>query len=417
MTPEKSAILDEIRAGLPDPLPRRLGVAVSGGSDSTALLRALWELSTQLGFEVSAATVDHGLRENSADEAANVANLARNWGIPHKTLRWSDWNGAGNLQDAARRARYRLLMQWAGDEKLDAVALGHTADDQAETVLMRLARAAGVSGLSAMSSVRHQGSVVLLRPMLSITRARLRSFLVAEGIDWIEDPSNQDERFDRIKVRRVLAQLDQIGITPQILSRVAANLTQAREALEHFAQDCAQNTVRVDGGDLCIDRNGFGELPQETRRRIVVAAICWITGAEYPPRQSAVDHALLSISDSVNATLGGCLLVPDGLNFWICREYNAVANQSVPPGEVWDTRWILSGPQVDGVTIRALGEDGLAQLDNWRALGKPRAALLSSPSAWSGPQLLAAPLVGLTNLWYAEGPVNRPEFHASILSH
>ncbi len=417
MTFDVHSLLNEIEAGLPDPLPQRLGVAVSGGSDSTALLRALLDLSQKHGFVLAAATVDHGLRENSASEAKNVADLAKSWGIPHKTLHWTGWDRAGNLQDAARRARYGLLLQWAKDHRLDAIALGHTADDQAETVLMRLGRAAGVSGLAGMSRRRRQDGVDLVRPMLSVTRARLRAYLSDQGIDWIEDPSNQDDRFDRIKVRRALKDLKEIGITVESLSHVADNLTQARDALARYAHQSAKNVVHVATGDLCIRREEFSDLPNEIRRRIVVTAVQWLGGSEYPPRQNAVDQAIRSISDGTRRTLGGCMVIPDAQDSWICREHKAVAEKTVALGEVWDGRWILRGPESKGVTVRALGDDGLKKLEDWRAMGKPREVLLSTPSAWKEGQLLAAPLAGMANLWYAETPINRPDYYASILSH
>lgn len=398
-------------------MPQRLGVAVSGGGDSTALLRLLADIAQRDGTKLFAATVDHGLRPESGDEAALVAALAQGWNIPHTTLRWQGWDGTGNLQDRARRARYGLLVNWAKDNGLTAIALGHTADDQAETVLMRLSRVAGVSGLSAMAAVRSQDGIDLLRPMLSITRAQLRSFLAAQDIGWIEDPSNHDPRFDRIRTRNALSQLDQIGITAETLSRVADNLAQAREALARYAQDSARRVAQVQDGKLCITSDALLVLPVEIQRRITVAAVGWIAGAGYPPRQNAVDQALNAIATGRTATIGGCLLVPAGKKTWFCRELRAVADQIAQPGVVWDDRWIVSGPLGTRAEIRALGEDGIAQVDNWRDLGKPRAALLSTPAVWSGQSLVAAPLAGQANGWRAEIAPNRPEFFASILSH
>jgi len=406
-----------IRARMPDPMPRRLGVAVSGGSDSTALLRLLAGIAKTDGIELHAATVDHGLRPESGDEAALVATLARSWSIPHTTLVWRGWDGTGNLQDQARRVRYALLTQWAKDAGATAIALGHTADDQAETVLMRLSRAAGVSGLSAMAAMRTEDGIDLLRPMLSIPRAQLRSFLAAEGIGWIDDPSNQDSRFDRIKTRSALSQLDQIGITAETLTRVADNLAQAREALAQYAQVSARRLVQVSGGDLCVDHGDLLALPMEIQRRMIVAAVAWIAGQGYPPRQGAVDQALNAVAAGRTTTIGGCLLVPMREKTWICRELRAVADQIAQPGTLWDNRWIVTGPSEQGRKIRALGEDGIAQVENWRDLGKPRAALLSTPSVWSGQTMLSAPLAGQAGEWQATIAPERPEFYASILSH
>ncbi|WP_437436505.1 tRNA lysidine(34) synthetase TilS [Ruegeria arenilitoris] len=410
-------LLEKIEALLPDPLPRRLGVAVSGGSDSTALLRLLSKIAPTKGIELFAATVDHGLRKESADEAALVGEFAQRWGVPHTILKWQGWDGSGNLQDQARRARYGLLLQWAQERGLGAIALGHNADDQAETVLMRLARAAGVSGLSAMAAVRREGDIDILRPLLSVTRTQLRDYLNTEGIDWIDDPSNQDPRFDRIKVREALTQLDEIGLTAETLTRVAENLARAREALQQYTQDSARKVVHEIDGVLCLDQDDFQSLPDEIRRRIIVAAVGWIAGQGYPPRQTAIDQTMKAISAGKSATLGGCLLTPEGKKIWISRELRAVRDQVADPGDLWDNRWIVTGPQDAGAEIRALGEEGVAQLENWRDLGRPKATLLSSPAVWSGDTILSAPLAGHASGWHIQMAANRPEFYASILSH
>ena len=135
-------------AFLPHP-PQVLGVAVSGGSDSMALLHLMHEFCQINKIELQAVTVDHRLRPEAAQEAAHVARQCAEMGLPHDTLIWQDWSGEGNLQNAARNARYHKMACWAGTRGIDTIAVGHTADDQAETVLMRLARRSGVDGLLA----------------------------------------------------------------------------------------------------------------------------------------------------------------------------------------------------------------------------------------------------------------------------
>ncbi|MEX0276693.1 MAG: tRNA lysidine(34) synthetase TilS [Ruegeria sp.] len=417
MTTGFEMLRDRVRAHLPATLPPRLGVAVSGGSDSTALMHLMADISRREGIALFVATVDHGLRDEAADEAKTVAAQAQELGLPHETLRWQGWDGLGNLQDQARRARYRLLTQWAEALGLGAIVLGHTADDQAETVLMRLARSSGVSGLSGMAHVRSQGNVKLLRPMLSVTRAELRNYLTDIGVKWIEDPSNRDHRFDRIKARKALEQLDPLGITTQTLTDVAENLERAGEALAQYAQDSARQIIRVDGGDLTVDRQGFVGLPEEIRRRIIIAAVTWIAGRDYPPRQSTIDRAQQALSAGQTLPIGGCLLVPDREKTWICRELKPVGEVVTGVAEAWDDRWIVTGPVRPNVEVRALGENGILRLSDWRELGKPRKVLLSSPAVWSGETLLAAPLAGLPGEWHVKLSEKRPEFFASILSH
>ena len=181
----------------------RLGVAVSGGSDSIALLRLVRDWSTGPGGrrEVCAVTVDHGLRAESASEASIVARICAEWGVAHTIVRAQDLSGAANLQAAARDARYRLMAGWARREGLSAVAVGHTMDDQAETVLMRLGRGAGAEGLSAMAASRDWLGTRWLRPLLGVRRDALRAYLKEREIGWLDDPSNDDPRYERVRAR------------------------------------------------------------------------------------------------------------------------------------------------------------------------------------------------------------------------
>lgn len=417
LTQGPDSLTSKVRARLPDRLPQRLGIAVSGGGDSVALMHILHEIAQEEPVELFAATVDHGLRAEAAQEVEMVAGQAAVLGLHHDTLRWQGWGGTGNLQDQARQARYSLLTDWARRNDISAIALGHTADDQAETFLMRLGRAAGVTGLSAMPTVRDRDGIKLLRPMLGLKRDRLRLYLESISVQWAEDPSNQDVRFDRIKARQALAALEPLGITAESLTRVAENLAQAREALNQFAQVSAQKFARAEAGDVILDRAGFAALPTEIRRRLLVGVVSWIAGPGYPPRQSSLDLAMQAVVDGRAGAVGGCLLVPEGDNPRICREFKAVEGMTAVVGETWDARWILTGPEPEGTEVRALGEDGLTQLTDWRVTGRPRLALQSSPAVWRKDVLLAAPLAGFPNGWRADPAPQWPKFHASFLSH
>lgn len=417
MIRDADRLLSGLRARLPNPLPSRLGVAVSGGSDSTALLHLMSRIAEGTDTNLFAATVDHGLRPESAAEAAKVAALCRELEIPHEILKWTGWDGTGNLQDQARRARYRLLRDWAHAQDIPAIALGHTADDQAETVLMRLGRAAGVTGLSAMPVVRMFDGVALVRPLLFATRSQLRDYLVAQAIDWMEDPSNQNIRFDRIKARQSLGQLAELGISAESLARVAENLGHANTALAQYTQETAQRLTVEQAGSIRLDCAGFSGLPKELQRRIVIGIVRWIAGGDYPPRQASVDRTISAVSAGRPTTIGGCALVPDGEFAWFCRELNPVTDLVTSPGLQWDRRWIVSGPDLPGAQVRALAERGLKQLPDWRSRGLPRAALLATPAVWVGETLVSAPLGGSGDGWTARIDPAYPTFTATFLSH
>ena len=417
MSPSDADILEAVRAAFAGQLPSRLGVAVSGGSDSLGLLHALVTLARGTDTTVLAATVDHGLRPQAAAEAAHVARIAADLGVAHRTLHWRDWTGQGNLQDAARRARLGLLTGWASENRISVLALGHTADDQAETVLMRLARAPGANGLAGIPRRRLQDGVVLLRPCLDLRRADLRAYLARQGVAWIDDPSNEDDRFDRVRARRALPQLEDLGIGVEALAEVARNMADVREALDWYTFLAARDLVQIDGGDVLIDRRAFRTLPQEIARRLLSHALHWIGGGDYPPRRAALAGALDAIRRGRGTTLNGCVILNRQGLIWICREAACVAGLTAVPPQLWDRRWSVAEAARDGIVLRALGEAGLRQAPRWRDTGRPRASLLAAPGLWRADTLVSAPLAGV------EGPhapqlADGPEgFYAQILSH
>ncbi|WP_371226148.1 tRNA lysidine(34) synthetase TilS [Roseovarius sp. 2305UL8-3] len=375
-----------------------MGVAVSGGGDSVALLVLLADWGRA---DLRVATVDHGLRAEAADEARQVAALCADLGIPHDILRWSGWDGQGNLPDQARRARYALMADWATSHDLNDIVLGHTSDDQAETFLMRLARAAGLDGLSAMAAVRDVSGVRFHRPLLGVTRELLRDFLRGRNICWAEDPSNEDNTFERVRIRKLLADLGPHGITGTGLAQVADQLREARDALNGYVLQDARRIVGFYHGDLLIDNDGVHSVTPEALRRVVKTGLIWVSGADYPPRGEALERLLSAIRSGQDMTLGGCRVLarPEGVR--ITREWKAVAEMRVPVGTLWDGRWQFEGPVQDGLEIAALGEAGLAHCPDRKATGRPAASLMASPALWEGPRVISAPLAGLKNGWQA----------------
>lgn len=276
----------------------RLGVAVSGGPDSLALL--LLAHDARPG-EVAAATVDHGLRAEAADEAAMVARICAGLGVPHATLAVTVADDPSGVQATARRARYAALGEWAAEAGVTAIATAHHMDDQAETVLMRLARGAGIGGLSGIRRSRalEQGSGIrLIRPLLDWRKAELEALAVAAGLDPIRDPSNASPRYDRTRARALMAEG---WPAPQRLAAVAEAAAEAEEALAWSAHALALARIKRDGDAVLADASA---LPREHRRRLLLAAIA-LLAPEAHPRGDSLDRLLGSLDRGEVATLAG----------------------------------------------------------------------------------------------------------------
>jgi tRNA(Ile)-lysidine synthase len=416
----------EIAAGLAAALARTpdapLGVAASGGGDSLALLLLLH--ATAPG-RIEAVTVDHGLRPESRAEAAAVAALCAARGIPHAVLDWQGWDGRGNLQDQARQARRRLIAGWARARGIAAVALGHTLDDQAETVLLRLARGSGVDGLAAMAPVATGDGLLWLRPLLGVRRAALRAWLGTQGVPWAEDPSNADTRFDRIRARAALPLLAGLGLGPERLAATARAMARARAALERATADLAALCLADGGaGDLVLDPAPFAAAAEELRLRLLAGALCWVSGALYRPRLVRLEAALAAIETGTvghGLTLHGCVLRHRGDRVAIRRELARMAAAVPLAAGRWDGRWATFGtpPAGAGLTIGALGAGGLRRLEIRRP-GPAREALAATPAIWREGELVAAPVArpepgfGFRRVsaapppWGSDSPLNPP---------
>ena len=275
-----------------------IGLAVSGGPDSLALL--LLAARARPG-RVEAATVDHGLRPESASEAAEVAAICQDLGVPHFILPVQVGAGA-SVQARAREARYLALAGWARDRHLKAVATAHHLDDQAETLLMRLARGSGLRGLAAMRPSRSlTEGVRLIRPLLGLRKDELVGVVEAAELRALDDPANGDERHDRTRVRRLLEEMG--WLSAERLARSAEALGQAEEALRWSAQQLAGSRVRVQGGSVEVEA---GDLPDELGRRLLILGFERFGAA--CPNGPDMDRALATLSAGATCTLSGVKL-------------------------------------------------------------------------------------------------------------
>ena len=285
----------------------RVGIAVSGGPDSMALL--LLASAARPGL-VEAATVDHALRSESRAEAEMVARVCEQLGVPHAilTVEWDD-PPATAIQERARDARYGLLGQWLRHRGLDALATAHHADDQAETLLMRLNRGSGVRGLAGMRplAVIPGTNLRLVRPLLGWRRSELLGICAAARLKPVTDPSNRDEQFERIRIRRALEGADWLDI--EALARSAANLASADEAIDWVAEALALARVTDDAEALRVDAHG---LPSELQRLLLRIALARFHAPE--PRGAELSRALEALEEGRTVTLAGLKL--EGGTIW-----------------------------------------------------------------------------------------------------
>jgi tRNA(Ile)-lysidine synthase len=282
----------------------RIGIAVSGGPDSLALL--LLAAGARPG-KIEAATVDHALRPGSREEAETVADVCMLLGVPHAilTAAWDD-KPATAIQERARDERYSLLAQWATERKLDAIATAHHLDDQAETLLMRLARGSGVRGLAGMRRVGivPGSDLPLLRPLLGWRRAELEQICATAGLDPARDPSNGDEQFERIRIRRALAEAN--WLDPQALASSADNLSSADAGLEWATEQEWARAVTTGEAEILYRP---ADAPPEIQRRIVARAISDLAteGDGTDLRGRELDRLLCVLASGGKSTLRGVL--------------------------------------------------------------------------------------------------------------
>ncbi len=271
-------------------------------------------------------TVDHGLAAGSADRAATVLDAAQALGLTAYCLTWQGEKPEGDIEAAARQARYRLMGDWCQAHHLSALYLAHTEDDQAETFLLRLARGSGLDGLSAMQMIAPwpvpgYAKLNLIRPLLQTGRAFLRQWLRAQNITWFEDPMNADSRFARVRLRQAWAALEQAGLDKPRIAAAARHLGRARQALDLQVEHYLARHSRTDGQSIILDGSALQNAPREIALRLVAELLRRISAAPYRPRFDSLSSLLddlLSAAPLRGRTLQGCRIgkAPKGKAFF-----------------------------------------------------------------------------------------------------
>ncbi len=368
----------------------RVAIAVSGGPDSMALLALMRRWSVDQGT-LAVLTVDHALRAASRNEAEQVAQWCASNGVEHHILTWQGDKPLSHLQEEARHARYALLAQACRDHGLDMLALAHQAEDQMETFWMRLAHGSGLDGLAGMAPRREQDGMTMIRPLLGFTRMELRDICHALDMPFVDDPSNRDEKFLRVRLRTVEKVLADEGLTAHRLAQVMQKLEEARESLRFFEDGAAASCVIADhdGGYAKIELSVYSRYPRDMRRRLLSRVISFVAPQDYPPPQTQLDDldARLHAAGFKGATLAGTEIFMSGEYAVFCREAASARAQFAEGAHtVWDRRYLFVCHQdTAGLRIDILGEKGVAFLRKKEfSLPQdiPYKQLCSLPSVW-----------------------------------
>jgi tRNA(Ile)-lysidine synthase len=403
-------------------------LAVSGGSDSTALMVLFADWLRQSGQEAglpTVLTVDHRLRPESAREARAVAAAAAALGFRHATLVWDGPKPQTGIQAAARTARYRLIADYMRVNDIALLLTGHTRDDQAETLLMRLARGSGLDGLAGMAprlcfsdlGIGNPASAgpEIVRPLLEVAKARLRRTLEERGIAWIEDPSNQSPEFERPRLRAASAALHALGLTDAMLALSAARLARARRAIDQAVdQFCSSDAgaVSVDQcGYVTIDRARLQAAEEEIALRVLARVVAAAGGSDEPVPLGKLEAMAASVrgtgAESAKWTLARAMITANDRTVAVEREpgREPLPQLELQPGAqaCWDGRfWVEAsayaapGAVPGAVEVRALGEAAARELRQQGALptGVPMRAMGLVPSFWRAGRLVAVPSLG-----------------------
>jgi tRNA(Ile)-lysidine synthase len=406
--------LDGLFAPLAPHLPCVL--AVSGGSDSTALMVLFADWLRQRGEEPARHTVvsvDHGLRPEARDETCKVRELALELGYRYETLLivWGEEKPQTGIQAAARERRYRLIGEYMRRHRIGLLLTGHTRDDQAETLLMRLARGSGLDGLSGIAPIAPLGDAGLIaRPLLAVPKARLRATLRARGMVWIEDPSNRAPEFERSRLRAARAKLDALGLTDAMLALSARRLLRARRALDRTVErfcDPEAGIVAVDAcGIVAVDRARLREAGEEIALRVLDAAIVAAGGSEEPvplSRLEAIAAAIYGGTAPGRWTLARALVTAEEATVTVEREpgRGPLPELTMASGTsaLWDGRFrvtVAPGLCETPLKVGALGAATLRELRRRGAVAADPTARAAAmvPSVWREAALLAVPPLG-----------------------
>ena len=376
---------------------RCLAVACSGGPDSMALAFCAHRWAKANGGSVVALIVDHLLRSESSEEAEQVKQRLAALGIQTEILRWEHETVTSRVHILARAARYDLLTSTCRTKNIDALLIAHQREDQAETILMRLAKGSGFDGLAGIDPVSTRDGVVLVRPLLAFSKEQLIATCETAGISFVTDPSNASAKYARGRLRKVLPLLASEGLTIDRLIDLGERAREAKDAIDQVTDAFLHAHAHLDqSGVLHFKREAFAALPNAIAGRAVGRALNYLHPELYAPERALFAPILAELRAKEampTRSFHGCLLSKTETEIKMIREWAAIKEcQTIQPGQtlVWDNRWrvTLAAQALAAYEVRALGVQPYHLLDTLAPRlrhdvpqGRARAAL---PALWQG---------------------------------
>ncbi len=347
--------------------PQKVAVATSGGADSMCLTHLLSEWCKRNKIEITALVVDHGLRKESEAESSWVKGFLTEKGIKTTILKLEWLKPKSNIQDKARAARYKILEQYCAEHKIKHLFVGHNLNDQAETVLMRIIRGSGIDGVSGIAKVTRYGGIKLLRPLLSITRAQIEGYLKRVGWSWVNDPSNLNHKYDRIKVRSMLTSYAEEFNDDMIYKRIGLlteNALRAKSYINKRVHIAWAKYVKIDHFNFISLDNAAYKLHEEVKLRLMLRIFKYFRPKLVSPRLASLVSLLVILQgkQAVIKTLSGCIIKKNAKHTMFILEVgkNPKVTELKLGANIWYNFKIIVGKE--GLTARMLGAEG------WRYL-------------------------------------------------
>ena len=328
---------------------RSCGIAVSGGSDSMALFHMLTDWKSSDKPEIIVASIDHGLRSESKLEVEFVKKACEMKKVKHFSLAPSTHLSKiqGNLQDNARSARYTLLRNWAIAKNLQCILLGHTLDDQEENLLIRFFRGSGVDGLVSMEEMVARNEVLWMRPLLKFRKEDLRNYLRINNYSWVDDPSNHDDKYTRVRMRKLLKQLKSNNLITPNFVKTADHMLRASKLSREIAISNSKTLLSFnDVGQISFKVEKFSKLFEDSRYRILAGIVSWFSGSFYKPRFSQLENVYNKILNvnMTGSTLGGTVFKKRNGIVTVTRELGSIEENFLVKNKkfIWDNRWLIT---------------------------------------------------------------------------